>query len=78
MCDLTNLQLTGCIAAVLVLITLLWIGPLFEKLPTAALAAIIMVNLKNLLKQFNKVSKLKIHSAHVSRSYKYNYFRPMY
>ncbi|XP_077976522.1 prestin-like [Styela clava] len=51
-------QITGIFSSILILIILLWIGPLFESLPQAALAAIIVVNLKGLLKQFEKIPAL--------------------
>merc|ERR1719354_707215 len=50
-----NTQVAGIISSLFVLIVLLAIGPLFEQLPKAALAAIIVVNLKRLLKQFNQL-----------------------
>nr|AGV55623.1 sulfate transporter Ci-Slc26a alpha [Ciona intestinalis] len=51
-------QVTGLISSVVVLIIMLWIGPLFESLPEAALAAIIIVNLKKMLLQFEQLPSL--------------------
>lgn len=53
-----NTQITGAISASFILVVLLWIGPFFEPLPKAALAGIIVVNLKRLLKQWNQVPGL--------------------
>nr|XP_039272942.1 solute carrier family 26 member 6-like [Styela clava] len=49
-------QITGFVSSSIILIILLWLGPLFESLPQAALAAIIVVNLKRMLRQFDKIS----------------------
>lgn len=51
-------QLTGAFSSILILFILFWIGPLFESVPSAALAAIIVVNLKGMLRQFEKIPPL--------------------
>jgi len=51
-------QLAAVVSSIFILIVLLWIGPLFENLPRAALAVIIIVNLKSLLIQFNQLPNL--------------------
>nr|XP_039272946.1 sulfate anion transporter 1-like isoform X1 [Styela clava] len=48
-------QITGLIAASIILTVILWIGPLFESLPEAALAVIILVNIKGMLRQFERI-----------------------
>ncbi|XP_076818919.1 prestin-like [Clavelina lepadiformis] len=53
-----NTQITGLISSVIVLIILLWIGPLFQSLPQAALASIIVVNLKRMLYQFSQLKSI--------------------
>ncbi|XP_064375038.1 solute carrier family 26 member 6 [Dromaius novaehollandiae] len=47
-----NSQLAGVIASLVILVTILKIGELFRDLPKAILAAIIIVNLKGMFKQF--------------------------
>ncbi|XP_073795898.1 solute carrier family 26 member 6 [Danio rerio] len=44
-------QVAGLISAVIVLITVLKLGPLFEELPTAVLSTIVFVNLKGMFMQ---------------------------
>ncbi|XP_043080052.1 solute carrier family 26 member 6 [Puntigrus tetrazona] len=44
-------QVAGMISAVIVLITVLKLGPLFEELPTAVLSSVVFVNLKGMLMQ---------------------------
>ncbi|XP_034392683.1 solute carrier family 26 member 6 [Cyclopterus lumpus] len=51
-------QMAGLISALLILTILLKIGPLFEQLPKAVLAVIILVNLQGLLAQFKDVCVL--------------------
>nr|7V73_A Chain A, Prestin [Homo sapiens]7V74_A Chain A, prestin [Homo sapiens]7V75_A Chain A, prestin [Homo sapiens] len=51
-------QVAGIVAALVVLLVLLFLGPLFYYLPKAVLAAIIIVNLKGLLMQFKDAPKL--------------------
>ncbi|XP_030640174.1 solute carrier family 26 member 6 isoform X2 [Chanos chanos] len=51
-------QVAGALSAVVMLIILLKIGELFEELPKAVLAAIILVNLHGMLKQFTDIPQL--------------------
>ncbi|KAJ8257554.1 hypothetical protein GJAV_G00186860 [Gymnothorax javanicus] len=51
-------QVAGAIAALIVLITVLQLGPLFEHLPKAVLAAIVFVNLKGMFKQYLDIPEL--------------------
>uniref|UniRef100_A0A3Q3WXC3 STAS domain-containing protein n=1 Tax=Mola mola TaxID=94237 RepID=A0A3Q3WXC3_MOLML len=51
-------QLAGVISSVIVLITVLKLGPLFENLPKAVLSTIVLVNLKGMFKQFMDVPML--------------------
>ncbi|KAK3730766.1 hypothetical protein RRG08_015683 [Elysia crispata] len=51
-------QIVSLISSVLVVIVLLALGPLFEDLPNSILAAIIIVSLKGLLKQFGELKRL--------------------
>lgn len=51
-------QITGVFSSLLILLVLFWIGPLFETVPNAALASIIVVNLKGMLRQFEKIPPL--------------------
>ncbi|NXI99436.1 S26A6 protein, partial [Psophia crepitans] len=48
-----NSQVAGVISSLVILVTILKIGELFRDLPKAILAAIIIVNLKGMFKQFN-------------------------
>ncbi|KAL9853215.1 prestin isoform 1-T3 [Geothlypis trichas] len=48
-------QIAGALSAVMVLLVIVAIGYLFEPLPQTVLAAIVMVNLKGMLKQFADV-----------------------
>ncbi|XP_068181076.1 solute carrier family 26 member 6-like [Antennarius striatus] len=48
-------QVAGMISCVIVLITILKLGALFEDLPKAVLSAIVLVNLKGMFKQFTDV-----------------------
>ncbi|XP_037540396.1 solute carrier family 26 member 6 [Nematolebias whitei] len=48
-------QVAGVVSSVIVLITILKIGSLFEDLPKAVLATIVFVNLKGMFKQFMDV-----------------------
>ncbi|KAL2091244.1 hypothetical protein ACEWY4_013507 [Coilia grayii] len=45
-------QMAGVSSAVIVLVTVLKLGPLFQELPKAVLAAIVIVNLKGMFKQY--------------------------
>uniref|UniRef100_A0AAY4AAX9 STAS domain-containing protein n=1 Tax=Denticeps clupeoides TaxID=299321 RepID=A0AAY4AAX9_9TELE len=49
---------TGSHAAVIVLVTVLKLGPLFQQLPKAVLSAIVCVNLKGMFKQYYDVIML--------------------
>uniref|UniRef100_A0A671W9U4 Solute carrier family 26 member 6 n=1 Tax=Sparus aurata TaxID=8175 RepID=A0A671W9U4_SPAAU len=51
-------QVAGVISSVIVLITILKIGSLFEDLPKAVLSTIVFVNLKGMFKQFMDVPTL--------------------
>eukprot|EP00794_Sanderia_malayensis_P007107 gene7107-7911_t len=62
--NLGSTQLTGLISVVLVVLVLVSMAPLFQPLPNAVLAAIVLVALKGLFKQFSvlkilwKISKI--------------------
>ncbi|XP_013857216.1 solute carrier family 26 member 6 [Austrofundulus limnaeus] len=51
-------QVAGALSAVVILFITLWIGRLFEDLPKAVLAAIILVNLHGMMKQFLDIPAL--------------------
>lgn len=51
-------QIVSLISSTLVVIVLLALGPLFESLPNSILAAIIIVSLKGLFKQFGELRRL--------------------
>uniref|UniRef100_A0A667XQD2 Solute carrier family 26 member 6, like 1 n=1 Tax=Myripristis murdjan TaxID=586833 RepID=A0A667XQD2_9TELE len=51
-------QMAGMASAVIVLVTILKLGPLFQELPKAVLAAIVFVNLKGMFKQYSDIVKL--------------------
>ncbi|KAF5308663.1 hypothetical protein FQR65_LT06124 [Abscondita terminalis] len=57
-------QLTSIISCIILVVVLIWIGPLFKELPTSVLASVIIVALKGMLVQvtqfchFWKLSKL--------------------
>ncbi|XP_056154124.1 solute carrier family 26 member 6, like [Lampris incognitus] len=51
-------QMAGMASAVIVLVTILKLGPLFQELPKAVLAAIVFVNLKGMFKQYSDVITL--------------------
>ncbi|XP_010118172.1 PREDICTED: solute carrier family 26 member 6, partial [Chlamydotis macqueenii] len=53
-----NSQVAGVIASLVILVTILKIGELFRDLPKAILAAIIIINLKGMFKQFNDLRML--------------------
>ncbi|KAM9785987.1 solute carrier family 26 member 6-like [Neosynchiropus ocellatus] len=53
-----NTQVAGLVSSVIVLVTILKIGSLFENLPKAVLAAVVFVNLKGMFKQFFDLPKL--------------------
>ncbi|XP_077194211.1 prestin [Paroedura picta] len=49
-------QIAGTLASLMVLLVIVAIGYLFEPLPQAVLAAIVMVNLKGMFKQFGDIA----------------------
>nr|XP_061788159.1 solute carrier family 26 member 6, like [Nerophis lumbriciformis] len=51
-------QMAGIASAVIVLVTILKLGPLFQELPKAVLASIVFVNLKGMFKQYSDVVTL--------------------
>ncbi|CAL8340613.1 unnamed protein product [Lota lota] len=51
-------QMAGIVSAVIVLVTILKLGPLFQELPKPALAAIVVVNLKGMFKQYSDIPQL--------------------
>ncbi|XP_030634298.1 solute carrier family 26 member 6, like 1, partial [Chanos chanos] len=51
-------QMAGVASAVIVLVTILKLGPLFQDLPKAVLAAIVFVNLKGMFKQYSDICTL--------------------
>uniref|UniRef100_UPI003AADF917 solute carrier family 26 member 6, like 1 n=1 Tax=Centroberyx gerrardi TaxID=166262 RepID=UPI003AADF917 len=51
-------QMAGMASAVIVLVTILKLGPLFQELPKAVLAAIVFVNLKGMFKQYSDIVTL--------------------
>ncbi|XP_069833964.1 prestin isoform X2 [Dendropsophus ebraccatus] len=53
-----NTQVAGLLSSFVVLLVILVIGYLFEPLPQTALAAIVMVNLKGMFKQFADIPHL--------------------
>ncbi|NXO00225.1 S26A6 protein, partial [Rhinopomastus cyanomelas] len=53
-----NSQVAGVIASLVILVTILKIGELFRDLPKAILAAIIIINLKGMFKQFKDLRTL--------------------
>ncbi|NXJ75360.1 S26A6 protein, partial [Trogon melanurus] len=53
-----NSQVAGVIASLVILVTILKIGELFRDLPKAILAAIIIINLKGMFKQFTDLRTL--------------------
>ena len=50
-------QFTAVVTASIILIVLLWLGPLFETLPRATLASIIIVALKGMFMQVKDLKK---------------------
>uniref|UniRef100_A0AAR2K1W4 STAS domain-containing protein n=1 Tax=Pygocentrus nattereri TaxID=42514 RepID=A0AAR2K1W4_PYGNA len=51
-------QMAGVSSAVIVLVTVLKLGPLFQELPKAVLSAIVFVNLKGMFKQYADIVTL--------------------
>ncbi|KAM9361284.1 solute carrier family 26 member 6, like 1 [Symphorus nematophorus] len=51
-------QMAGVASALVVLVTILKLGPLFQELPKAILAAIVFVNLKGMFKQYSDIVTL--------------------
>ncbi|NXC37344.1 S26A6 protein, partial [Campylorhamphus procurvoides] len=53
-----NSQVAGVIASLVILVTIVKLGELFYDLPKAILAAIIIINLKGMFKQFSDIRSL--------------------
>ncbi|XP_057560994.1 solute carrier family 26 member 6 isoform X5 [Hippopotamus amphibius kiboko] len=53
-----NTQVAGAISSLFILIIIVKLGELFQDLPKAVLAAVIIVNLKGMLKQFTDICSL--------------------
>ncbi|XP_073429733.1 prestin isoform X1 [Dendrobates tinctorius] len=53
-----NTQIAGLLSSLMVLVVILVVGYLFEPLPQTVLAAIVMVNLKGMFKQFADIPRL--------------------
>ncbi|XP_021113649.1 solute carrier family 26 member 6 isoform X2 [Heterocephalus glaber] len=53
-----NTQVAGAVSSLFILLIILKLGELFRELPKAVLAAIIIVNLKGMLKQFTDICTL--------------------
>ncbi|XP_077976243.1 prestin-like [Styela clava] len=53
-----NTQIASLVSCLVMLLVLLVIGPVFESLPVACLACIILANLHNLFMQFEKLPRL--------------------
>uniref|UniRef100_A0A8C3WY88 Solute carrier family 26 member 6 n=1 Tax=Catagonus wagneri TaxID=51154 RepID=A0A8C3WY88_9CETA len=53
-----NTQVAGAISSLFILIIIIKLGELFQDLPKAVLAAVIIVNLKGMLKQFADIRSL--------------------
>ncbi|CAJ1050690.1 solute carrier family 26 member 6%2C like isoform X1 [Xyrichtys novacula] len=51
-------QMAGVASALVVLVTILKLGPLFQELPKAILAVIVFVNLKGMFKQYSDIPAL--------------------
>ncbi|XP_077458232.1 solute carrier family 26 member 6, like 1 [Stigmatopora argus] len=51
-------QMAGIASALIVLVAILKLGPLFQELPKAVLAAIVFVNLKGMFKQYSDIITL--------------------
>uniref|UniRef100_A0A8D3CU77 Solute carrier family 26 member 6, like 1 n=1 Tax=Scophthalmus maximus TaxID=52904 RepID=A0A8D3CU77_SCOMX len=51
-------QMAGVASALIVLVTILKLGPLFQELPKAVLAVIVFVNLKGMFKQYSDIATL--------------------
>ncbi|XP_040926922.1 LOW QUALITY PROTEIN: solute carrier family 26 member 6, like [Betta splendens] len=51
-------QMSGVVSSLIVLVTILKLGPLFQELPKAVLGAIVFVNLKGMFKQYFDVVTL--------------------
>ncbi|KAM4740969.1 solute carrier family 26 member 6, like 1 [Anableps anableps] len=51
-------QMAGVASALIVLVTILKLGMLFQELPKAVLASIVLVNLKGMFKQYSDVATL--------------------
>ncbi|XP_045348811.1 solute carrier family 26 member 6 isoform X6 [Leopardus geoffroyi] len=53
-----NTQVAGAVSSLFILIIIVKLGELFQDLPKAVLAAVIIVNLKGMLKQFTDICSL--------------------
>lgn len=51
-------QISSFVSALLILVILLWLGPLFQSLPESCLAAIIVVALRGMFRQFRDIKIL--------------------
>ncbi|XP_041837406.1 solute carrier family 26 member 6, like [Melanotaenia boesemani] len=51
-------QMAGVASALIVLVTILKLGTLFQQLPKAVLASIVLVNLKGMFKQYSDIATL--------------------
>ncbi|XP_072308467.1 solute carrier family 26 member 6, like 1 isoform X2 [Eucyclogobius newberryi] len=51
-------QMASLASAVIVLVTIMKLGPLFQELPKAVLAAVVLVNLKSMFKQLADIATL--------------------
>uniref|UniRef100_A0AAQ6IMP0 STAS domain-containing protein n=1 Tax=Anabas testudineus TaxID=64144 RepID=A0AAQ6IMP0_ANATE len=51
-------QMAGVVSSLIVLVTILKLGPLFQELPKAVLGAVVFVNLKGMFKQYSDIVTL--------------------
>ena len=51
-------QFSDVVSCVVILLVLLFVGPLLEPLPVACLSSIIMVNIRTLFHQFSRLPQL--------------------
>ncbi|XP_062971388.1 solute carrier family 26 member 6 isoform X5 [Cynocephalus volans] len=57
-CTGGNTQVAGAVSSLFILLVIVKLGELFQDLPRAVLAAVIIVNLKGMLKQFSDICSL--------------------